>query len=74
MERTERVERVVREREREEETVIVEEEVSSVGDDIVEVIEEHSPERPARKSGFRTVNPAEFAGGRGTTSRLGRGH
>ncbi|KAJ9610833.1 hypothetical protein H2200_005610 [Cladophialophora chaetospira] len=72
-----RRERVVREREtREEETVIVEEQVSSVGDDIVEVIEEHSPERPARKpsgrSGFRTVDPAEFGGGRAPTRKLGR--
>jgi len=38
-------------------------------DDIVEVIEEHSPvRRPSRKesrrtSGFRTVDPAEYAGG-----------
>ncbi|OAL36370.1 hypothetical protein AYO20_04266 [Fonsecaea nubica] len=52
-----------------EETVIVEEHFDpSVEEDIVEVIEEHSPERsPPRKSnrrsGFRTVDPAEFGGG-----------
>jgi hypothetical protein len=63
---------------REEETVIVEEHVSPPRseDDIVEVIEEHSPERPARgksgRSGFRTVDPAEFGGGRGPTRKLGR--
>ena len=38
-------------------------------DDIVEVIEEHSPaRRPVRReskraSGYRTVDPAEFGGG-----------
>jgi hypothetical protein len=62
---------------REEETVIVEEHVDpSVEDDIVEVIEEHSPERPARKpsgrSGYRTVDPAEFAGGRGPLRKVSR--
>lgn len=60
----EREERVVEERHFEPESVIVDEEE----DDIVEVIEEHSPERPPkrdppRRSGFRTVDPAEFAGG-----------
>ena len=67
-----RRERVVRE----EETVIVEEHVdASVEDDIVEVIEEHSPERPARKptrSGFRTVDPAEFGGGGRPIRKVGR--
>jgi len=61
-------ERVVRERE---ETVVVEEHVDPTEDDeddIVEVIEEHSPERrpkrgPSGRSGFRTVDPAEFGGG-----------
>ncbi|KIV79718.1 hypothetical protein PV11_07264 [Exophiala sideris] len=62
-----RRERVVRE-----ETVVVEERVEpsvSAEDDIVEVIEEHSPERPppkresTRRSGYRTVDPAEFGGG-----------
>jgi len=62
-------ERVVRERE---DTVVVEETVereprSTVDDDdVVEVIEEHSPERPPRSrrtSGYRTVDPAEFGGG-----------
>ncbi|KIW23906.1 uncharacterized protein PV07_12068 [Cladophialophora immunda] len=53
-----------------EETVVVEEHFgpSSVEEDIVEVIEEHSPERSpprkgSRRSGFRTVDPAEFGGG-----------
>lgn len=55
-----------------EETVVVEERVEpSESDDIVEVIEEHSIDRPTRppkrgpsgRSGFRTVDPAEFAGG-----------
>jgi hypothetical protein len=68
-----RRERIVRERE---ERVVVEEHhmdpesviVDEEEDDIVEVIEEHSPERPPkrdppRRSGFRTVDPAEFAGG-----------
>lgn len=35
-------------------------------DDIVEVIEEHDPPRRVkskRQSGFRTVDPAQFAGG-----------
>jgi len=64
-------------REEREETVIVEEEfspepasvvVEEEEDDIVEVIEEHSPERspkrrPSGRSGFRTVDPAEFGGG-----------
>jgi hypothetical protein len=67
---------------REEETVIVEEHVdppSIVEDDIVEVIEEHSPERtPPRKasgrSGFRTVDPAEFGGGGRPVRKLGRRH
>ena len=70
-----RRERIVREREEhvvveehhhhmEPESVIVDEEE----DDIVEVIEEHSPERPPkrdppRRSGFRTVDPAELGGG-----------
>ncbi len=64
-------ERVVRERE--EETVVVEEHVDNRTeedeDDIVEVIEEHSPERrpprrqPSGRSGYRTVDPAEFGGG-----------
>ncbi|KAI1617122.1 hypothetical protein EDD37DRAFT_616695 [Exophiala viscosa] len=62
-----RRERVVRE-----ETVVVEERVEpseSAEDDIVEVIEEHSPERAppkrenTRRSGYRTVDPAEFGGG-----------
>ncbi len=58
-------ERVTRERNSEPTEVIVEEE----HDDIVEVIEEHSPERrpnrreSKRTSGFRTVDPAEFGGG-----------
>lgn len=65
--RSPRRERVVRE-----ETVVVEERVEpsvSQEDDIVEVIEEHSPERPppkresTRRSGYRTVDPAEFGGG-----------
>lgn len=60
----EREERVTEERHYEPESVVVDEEE----DDIVEVIEEHSPERPPkrdppRRSGFRTVDPAEFAGG-----------
>ena len=51
-----------------EETVVVEERVSEPEDDIVEVIEEHSPERrpsgkSKRMSGFRTVDPAEPGGG-----------
>ena len=63
---------------REEETVIVEEHMSaSIEDeDVVEVIEEHSPERrPQRKptrSGFRTVDPAEFGGGGGPVRKVGR--
>ncbi|KAL2436527.1 hypothetical protein ABEF95_011643 [Exophiala dermatitidis] len=59
-----------RERVVEEERVVVEEHVgppSVEEEDIVEVIEEHSPERPVRKSsgrsGYRTVDPAEFGGG-----------
>ncbi|EXJ57574.1 hypothetical protein A1O7_07922 [Cladophialophora yegresii CBS 114405] len=71
-----RRERIVRE----EETVIVEEHVdppSTVGDDIVEVIEEHSPERrpprkPSGRSGYRTVDPAEFGGGGAPMRKLGR--
>jgi len=51
-----------------EETIVVEERVSEPEDDIVEVIEEHSPERrpsgkSKRTSGFRTVDPAELGGG-----------
>lgn len=51
-----------------EETVVVEERVSEPEDDIVEVIEEHSPERrpsgkSKRMSGFRTVDPTEPGGG-----------
>jgi len=58
------------------ETIVVEETEERVEesarppqDDIVEVIEEHSPERrPSRRksermSGFRTVDPGEFGGG-----------
>ncbi|ETI25337.1 hypothetical protein G647_02109 [Cladophialophora carrionii CBS 160.54] len=71
-----RRERIVRE----EETVIVEEHVdppSIVDDDIVEVIEEHSPERrpprkPSGRSGYRTVDPAEFGGGGAPMRKLGR--
>nr|KAK5449165.1 hypothetical protein LTR18_002254 [Exophiala xenobiotica] len=64
-----RRERVTRQRE---ETVVVEEHVDqsvSAEDDIVEVIEEHSPERRppkrenTRRSGYRTVDPAELGGG-----------
>lgn len=51
------------------ESVVVEEQ----DDDIVEVIEEHSPERPQRKkSGYRTVDPAEFGGGSDPRRKLGR--
>jgi hypothetical protein len=51
-----------------EETIVVEERISEPEDDIVEVIEEHSPERrpsgkSKRMSGFRTVDPAEPGGG-----------
>jgi hypothetical protein len=51
-----------------EETIVVEERVSEPEDDIVEVIEEHSPERrpsgkSKRASGFRTVDPTELGGG-----------
>jgi hypothetical protein len=65
--------RVVRERE---ETVVVEENVSEE-DDIVEVIEEHSPERPPKRgpsgrSGFRTVDPAEFGGGNRPMRKVSR--
>jgi hypothetical protein len=61
--RRERRRRTVRE-----ETVVVEERVSEPEDDIVEVIEEHSPERrpsgkSKRMSGFRTVDPTEPGGG-----------
>jgi hypothetical protein len=55
-------------RERPEEVVVEEEE-----DDIVEVIEEHSPERRGkRSSGFRTVDPAEFGGGSRPVRKVGR--
>ncbi|KPI35876.1 uncharacterized protein AB675_10498 [Cyphellophora attinorum] len=52
------------------ESVVVEEEE----DDIVEVIEEHSPERrpSKRNSGFRTVDPAEFGGGNAPRRKLSR--
>lgn len=61
--RRERRRRTVREEE-----IVVEERVSEPEDDIVEVIEEHSPERrpsgkSKRMSGFRTVDPAELGGG-----------
>ncbi|KEF52310.1 uncharacterized protein A1O9_11550 [Exophiala aquamarina CBS 119918] len=61
-EREDRV--VVEERHMEPDSVIVDEEE----DDVVEVIEEHSPVRPPkrdppRRSGFRTVDPAELGGG-----------
>lgn len=51
-----------------EETIVVEERVSEPEDDIVEVFEEHSPERrpstkSKRASGFRTVDPQELGGG-----------
>lgn len=57
-------ERVTRDRSRSRvDEVVVEEEE----DDIVEVIEEHSPDRRGsrnkRASGFRTVDPAQFGGG-----------
>lgn len=57
------------------ETIVVEERrtttappVVEAEDDIVEVIEEHSPPRRVRRgsgrqSGFRTVDPGEYAGG-----------
>ncbi|EXJ87944.1 hypothetical protein A1O1_04871 [Capronia coronata CBS 617.96] len=66
-----RRERVVEER------VVVEEDVApSAEEDIVEVIEEHSPERPARKpsgrSGYRTVDPAEFGGGNRPMRKVSR--
>lgn len=72
-----RRERVVRERE---ETVVVEEHVEpsvSADDDIVEVIEEHSPERPPKRgpsgrSGYRTVDPAEFGGGSRPIRKISR--
>ncbi|KAJ9629110.1 hypothetical protein H2204_009050 [Knufia peltigerae] len=72
-----RRERVVRERE---ETVVVEEHVepsASADDDIVEVIEEHSPERPPKRgpngrSGYRTVDPAEFGGGSRPIRKISR--
>ena len=54
--------------------VIVEEE-HSVSEDIVEVIEEHSPERrPSRKkpSGFRTVDPGQFGGGSAPMRKVSR--
>lgn len=58
-------------RESRRETIVVEETRRTSApverdDDIVEVIEEHSPPRRAkskRTSGFRTVDPAEFGGG-----------
>jgi len=62
----------VRERPRTRERIVVEERRTSTAapvdpdDDIVEVIEEHSPprrHRSKRDSGFRTVDPAEFGGG-----------
>ena len=67
-------ERVTRERNSEPTEVIVEEE----HDDIVEVIEEHSPERrpnrreSKRTSGFRTVDPAEFGGGTRPVRKVSR--
>jgi hypothetical protein len=60
-------ERVTRDR-RPEEVVVEEEE-----DDIVEVIEEHSPERRGKRtSGFRTVDPAEFGGGSRPVRKVSR--
>jgi len=52
-------------RRRTREEIVVEERISEPEDDIVEVIEEHSPERrkSKRMSGFRTVDPAELGGG-----------
>lgn len=51
------------------ESVVVEEQE----DDIVEVMEEHSPVRPQRKkSGYRTVDPAELGGGSAPRKKLGR--
>lgn len=51
-------------------------EVEEEEDDIVEVIEEHSPEPPprreSRKSGFRTVDPAEFGGGNAPSRKISR--
>ena len=46
-------------------------------DDIVEVIEEHSPvrrpsKREKRTSGFRTVDPAEFGGGGAPMRKVSR--
>lgn len=57
-----------RRRRTQEETIVVEEIASEPEDDIVEVIEEHSPERrpstkSKRPSGFRVVDPAEPGGG-----------
>lgn len=64
-----RIERSVSRPAREESVVVEEEE-----DDIVEVIEEHSPERrpSKRASGFRTVDPAEFGGGNAPRRKLSR--
>jgi hypothetical protein len=47
------------------EEIIVEERISEPEDDIIEVTEEHSPERrkSKRMSGFRTVDPSEPGGG-----------
>lgn len=68
----EREERIVVEERVEPESIVVDEET----EDVVEVIEEHSPERPIRKesrrSGFRTVDPAEFGGGRAPMRRVSR--
>ncbi len=73
-----RRERVTRQRE---ETVVVEEHVEpslSAEDDIVEVIEEHSPERrppkreSTRRSGYRTVDPAELGGGNRPIRKVSR--
>jgi len=70
--RTRPAEVIVEERVQRDPSIVVEE------DDIVEVIEEHSPERrPARRetkrnSGFRTVDPTEFGGGRAPTRKVGR--
>lgn len=48
-------------------------EESVLEEDVVEVIEEHSPERPQRKkSGYRTVDPAEFGGGSAPRRKLSR--
>ena len=64
-----RIERSVSRPAREESVMVEEEE-----DDIVEVIEEHSPERrpSKRTSGFRTVDPSQFGGGNEPRRGLGR--